>query len=411
MYPINIFFSFIFNETSFLLEFLSGKFLDDILLILETFTVLASVASRQPTEMTFLVISFLLLLLGHSVAFNSSKFNRDKTRPVNSETIAAIRFVLNEIYFDNYRTVNLIDCVKNTSDFHFRDFKNAVFSNRTDSSKQYIVRMGNNTFIESVKYQKKVKNLFIIDTLESFTLLNRFFTIDHFDSRGHYLFTFINGHVGVAETEEILNVMWKKGFYNVNFMYENGGIINMTTFKPFRPDSCNDMEEVPVDTFKNGSFVIGKPEIMFPKYRFKSIYNCSVNVVTFERCPAMCFHAKAGTFSGYDHEILQELAHQFKFYPVINYLHGQQQWGTILDNGTITGGLRKLVDREAEIGIGNYFVRESRTKIVDLSVAYFNIPIVLVIPPGEMLFGLSWFSLMLNFSPEIFAIREASSSF
>jgi hypothetical protein len=332
--------------------------------------------------MKFLALSFLLLLLGDSVALNSSNFSRDTTRVVNPEMIAAIQYVLNEIYFTKYRTVNLIDCVNNTKDFHFRDFKNAIFLNREPFGRHFIVRMGNNTFIESVKYQKKVKNLFIIDTLESFTLLSRFFTIDRFDFRGHYLFAFINGHVGVTETEEIIGIMWKKGFYNVNFLYERDGIINMTTFKPFQPESCHDLGEIPVDTFKNGSFDSGDPKIMFPR-KFSNLYNCAVKVVTFGRCPAMCHFNKTDSFTGYDYEIIKELGYQFKFHPKMNYLHGKQRWGTILDNGTITGALKKLVDKEAEIGIGNYFLEESRMKIVDVSVAYFSIPIVLVIPPGK----------------------------
>jgi hypothetical protein len=68
----------------------------------------------------------------------------------------------------------------------------------------------------------------------------------------------------------------------------------------------------------------------------------------------------------------------------INFLEGEEQWGTILSNGSLTGGIARVTSGEADIGIGNYYLRTSRLRIVDCSFPYTSDPIVLVIPPGKL---------------------------
>ena len=111
-----------------------------------------------------------------------------------------------------------------------------------------------------------------------------------------------------------------------------------------------------------------------------------MKVVTFERCPSMCYDRKNDSFSGYDWEVIQELSRQFNFKKNVTFLDGPQQWGEIMKNGTPTGALKLLIDGEAEIGLGNFFLRQSRVRLLDASTQYFSIPLILVIPSGEVKF-------------------------
>ncbi|KAG5681329.1 hypothetical protein PVAND_010776 [Polypedilum vanderplanki] len=333
--------------------------------------------------MTFLLIN--LIIFGSSFALDANKFIRDTTKQVNSDMIKVIHFVFKEIYFNQYRTVNVMDCVENPNDQYFKDFKNAVFliDNLTIP---YQFRKANNSYMEPGKTRLKVKNLFIIDTYNSYLNIERFFLIDRFNFRGQYLFAFIHGRLDDEATEKIFKRMWEKGLYNVNFLYEENNVVKMTTFQPFQTNTCESMEEILIDTFVNGTFIRGgNIEIIFPKNKFKNLYKCPIKIVTFERCPAMCYNKKENKFSGYDWELIQEISQQLNFKMEVKYLEGEEQWGTILSNGSLTGGLKELVEKRAEIGIGNYFLRESRTRIVDYSAAYFSISIVLVIPPATKL--------------------------
>lgn len=96
----------------------------------------------------------------------------------------------------------------------------------------------------------------------------------------------------------------------------------------------------------------------------------------------MCYENKK-YFHGYDYEIIRALEKEINFKLELTYIPGSQIWGTILSNGSMTGGLKILYKGEADIGLGNYFLRLSRLKLFDASVSYYSIPIVLVIPPRK----------------------------
>lgn len=98
----------------------------------------------------------------------------------------------------------------------------------------------------------------------------------------------------------------------------------------------------------------------------------------------MCRNPKTKELFGYDFEIINELSRRLNFTLKISFLEGEEQWGTILSNGTVTGGVGKVTAGEADIGIGNYYLRTSRLRIMDASFPYTNDRIVLVIPPGKM---------------------------
>ena len=77
------------------------------------------------------------------------------------------------------------------------------------------------------------------------------------------------------------------------------------------------------------------------------------------------------------------IAKKLKFKLNIKGLLGSEQWGDILANGSTTGAIERIVSNLADIGIGNYVLRQSRLNIMDSSVAYFSLPVVFAIPLGE----------------------------
>ena len=98
----------------------------------------------------------------------------------------------------------------------------------------------------------------------------------------------------------------------------------------------------------------------------------------------MCF-ADHKTFSGYDYEFLIASKERLNFHLDLNYLKGNEMWGTILNNGSTTGALDVLRRGEADVGIGNYFLRKNRLDLFDVSNPYYSTPLVIVIPPGNQL--------------------------
>lgn len=98
----------------------------------------------------------------------------------------------------------------------------------------------------------------------------------------------------------------------------------------------------------------------------------------------MCRNSHTTQLYGYDLEIINEISKRLNFTLKIDFLEGEEQWGTILSNGSLTGGVAKISAGKADIGIGNYYLRTSRLRIMDCSFPYTSDPIVLVIPPGRL---------------------------
>jgi ABC-type amino acid transport substrate-binding protein len=98
----------------------------------------------------------------------------------------------------------------------------------------------------------------------------------------------------------------------------------------------------------------------------------------------MCYNGKTKKLSGYDYEVIRAIEQKLNFRINMTFLFGNEQWGTILPNGSTTAGLDVLRKGNVDIGIGNYFLRLSRWKYFDSTVSYYAIPIALVIPPREI---------------------------
>lgn len=121
----------------------------------------------------------------------------------------------------------------------------------------------------------------------------------------------------------------------------------------------------------------------------------------------MCRHPRTKKLFGYDWKIINDLSSRLNFTLEIIFLEGEEQWGTILSNGSATGGVIKISSGEADFGIGNYYLRTSRLKFLDCSIPYTSDPIVLVIPPGRLYTPLEkllqpfdliiWISLLTTF--------------
>lgn len=113
-----------------------------------------------------------------------------------------------------------------------------------------------------------------------------------------------------------------------------------------------------------------------------NLHTCAINVVTFERCPAVCYDKKLDEMVGYDMEIMNELKVRLNFTTNMKILKGYQPWGARYANLNYTGALGVLYKKEADIGFGNYYLKSNRLSIVDSTISYFAVPIVIVIPPG-----------------------------
>lgn len=220
----------------------------------------------------FVVVSLTFFKISCAGYYN--KFMTNQT--INKDLVSAVRFILDEIFFKQYRFFNVIIAANKSDNNELQDFKTAIFEKRKIHDLHYSLRLENHTHFFICPRWKcldtRINNLFIIDSFESFSTFNKRIGNLRFYVHGQYLIVFPFGRLDDEQNQNIFVTLWNKGFYNVNLMYQDGDEIKMTTFWPFRDGICKSKNESTIDTFKNGSFQHGIVANMFPSGNFCRVF-------------------------------------------------------------------------------------------------------------------------------------------
>lgn len=231
--------------------------------------------------------------------------------------------------------VNVLTAVKDPEDNYFTDFEDQLISKNKGFC---IYRLNNHTNIKTIQFRMKIYNTILLDSLESFLILNKNIKSDDFNFRGFFLFVLIIGNE--QESHTIFREMWKKNVINVNVIYVEEGVVKLATIHPFKAQSCGDTTPIEWDRFGNGSFSREWKQI-FPD-KLTNLYQCPIRSVAFDRCPASCVESRDGRtiVSGFDISILKLITELLNFKNEIKVLFGPEQWRTVFGNGSATGASR-----------------------------------------------------------------------
>lgn len=195
-------------------------------------------------------------------------------------------------------------------------------------------------------------------------------------------------------------------------------VIEMFTFMPFSPSSsngsCENLLPLAINKFdyKNLSWIAN--DDVFPR-KFRNLFECPIKVVTFDYPPSIVIETldnKSTTSStskiitGHDIELLNGIAKMLNFNLTIDILFETAAWGQIFENGSATGVMRRVINREADIGIGTYYLTSTRAKYMSF-IQYSYVDTILTVPRALTLSPLEkllspfsralWISLMLSF--------------
>jgi hypothetical protein len=149
----------------------------------------------------------------------------------------------------------------------------------------------------------------------------------------------------------------------------------MFTFMPFSPNGCGNLSPILINKFENSSWTIDDRDI-FPR-KLRNLFQCPLRIATFDYPPSIIVDNKQIT--GHDVELIYGLSKVLNFKPNITPLMENAAWGFILENGTSTGVMRKVVSNETDIGIGFYYLTLTRAKFMNF-VVYTFAQITLVVP-------------------------------
>lgn len=293
----------------------------------------------------------------------------------NSKLAHAVDVILTQFYRGQIGAVNFFTNTKAA-----QDFITGVLSRQ----EEYSVRLENFEQIKSQSKSKKRNNMIVLDDIESFRSFNRKMTSEVFLFRGRYILVLLNGKY--EKLEEIFKTFWMKNIYHVDVIYQQGDSVEVVTFLPFHGSICGDTKPKLINSFVNEKFVNGT-DLIFPE-KFRNLQNCSLTISTFDDYFSVMRSRKAdGTveLSGFDVEMIGEISKLLNFHKTFKFEEGSQPFGVIYPNGTVTGALGEVVKGRSQIGIAKYFLTTYRLKFADASDAYFTLPEVFVISPGDKL--------------------------
>lgn len=171
----------------------------------------------------------------------------------------------------------------------------------------------------------------------------------------------------------MLAMLWKIRVNNVIILFErDNNSIAVETFIPFNSHQCNDTRPVVINEFKDGRFV--NYSNFFPN-NMKNLQQCPIRVaITNDAEPYIFIRTSNESVSIYGGEIdlvnalAQSINSSIKF--SYNYSTGND-------------ALQAVFDGYADLSIATWWLKPSRSKLLDSSTGYFSDTVAFVVPPGK----------------------------
>ena len=251
--------------------------------------------------------------------------------------------------------------------------------------KSRAIRVENHMDLKIMKNRRRTISIIFLQDFKSFQELNNKLTPDRFHIDGYYLIVLFKGII--PEIQNIFDILWKKYIYNVNIVFKETQFITLMTFIPIGNKSCGNTTPIIINRF-NIDTRNWQSNKLFPK-KFSNLMGCPIKVSTFETIPSVMvkksFPNGTVQLKGSGIEIFYEIAKILNFDIDMHFINKPGSFGDVFENGTSTGAIKKLLDNEVELILGNYFLTEMRAKFMSNTDSYYTNPWLFVIPPGYSL--------------------------
>lgn len=325
--------------------------------------------------MKLLMFIQLFCLIWLTFEFNSLQ--------IKSRNLSNLPAAVNELFSCFFAletlTVNVISAQESSS---LKDFQDSLLLRCFSSTTSISCRQQTADSITLLSSgQRRRNNVFLIRNFYEFLSIYKKISPTRFRFNGFFAVIFIDGKI--SETEEIYNLFWKLQIYNVITMHEaNSDAVIVETFDPFNAARCDDTSPVVINEFRRGKFINGA-EFLFPS-KFRNMGNCALRVATTNESVPYVFIDRFDNGSiniyGRDIDVVNTLSERLNFQ--INYTFLGLS-GYFYDNGTSEGPLKVLLDGEADLAVGDLWLKPNRVKYFDATEPYFTSHVIFVIPPGR----------------------------
>ncbi|KAJ6644639.1 Glutamate receptor ionotropic, delta-1 [Pseudolycoriella hygida] len=204
-----------------------------------------------------------------------------------------------------------------------------------------------------------------------------------------YVLTIVSSFKGNDFLTDLFEASYETSILGINFLlpYRNQSAWLMTTFMPF-VNSCSRLQRHDIAVLNNKNYSLEAPlHLIYPK-KLEDFAQCPIVVAVFHTPPFVIIESNSTgvTFDGMDTRILQHLAAKFNFKLIYRMPIDKTGRGTIYKNGTITGCIKMVVDREANLTTGAYMTTPERSHYMMASETYIQVSLGFAILPGFDIF-------------------------
>jgi Ligated ion channel L-glutamate- and glycine-binding site len=304
----------------------------------------------------------------------------------NTELSLAVIKVMTEICAREKSTSSVIFDAKCLGNLTFLDEINFIMHRSSKSAKISLqIATESNESNSTASHREKCIVIFV-STCSGFMEMHKKFSTHLFNHHSTFLVVLMDESY-VDERNKIVkifDILWQANVHKVNAMFKDEKGVSVVTFFPFQRHNCRDISPKVINNFLNGTFVNSTRDF-FPT-KMLNLEKCPVNVSTSNNTEPYIFATKyindSYDLRGRDITLLNTLAEALNF--EINYVYIGRE-GVLLENGTTTGALKRVVNGSADIAVCDLWLKANRIQFVDFTTAYSSQTIAFVIPPGSPL--------------------------
>ncbi|XP_075158059.1 uncharacterized protein LOC142231331 [Haematobia irritans] len=222
-------------------------------------------------------------------------------------------------------------------------------------------------------------NLIVVDSAEALRNLNPGYLTREYDIQEHHLLYLMDASRFAdlfLELHQIFTHFWQYYILNVAVVVkdmETGGVIAYTYF-PFHDSlSCRHIHIEIINSFYDNW---SKPidPFLYPE-KVKNLHQCPLTAAVWNTPPYLSYKRNDQGVYEIDYweaVLLGVLSAKFNFSVILREPINNQQRGKILEDGTITGAMRLLHERIADLSLGSFRYTLERNALLTATLSYYQ---------------------------------------
>jgi hypothetical protein len=286
--------------------------------------------------------------------------------------VSALNQIVKESFSNSH--VHIIYAHKNIS---FADDISSILSAinmNSNLSKITLENVEKPSVIQSFKANAAIIS---VDSVEKFLT----FELKNVQRSGKFLIFFTKEMSATEkDLETILTKLWQLNIVNVGVLIESDDVIELKTFWPFGLGRCGDTTPRSINEYVKN---VGKWKTLnfFPQ-KLKNLHNCMIKFGAFVSIPTVMLKATGNEVYGSEADMIHNIGKIMKF--TANYSIFPIESGVVDENGTATGLMKEVMDKKVDAVHGFLSLLYSRAKYLSPSKAFAEVPLAMVIPPGDL---------------------------